>query len=303
MEFLALFRHSSNGIKVFLLLFLLVFFTLFSIAILALISVVSFHLPLSEMGSVNGADQPVNYLRIVQFVSQLGVFVLPPLVYGSFTHLKTMEGLGFRRISVPYVLFSGIVLFFVMLPFLHQLATWNESIRMPGILAGMEQWMQEKEELAKQMSLSFLEVGSFSGLMFNLLIIALMPALGEELLFRSVVQPLAINLTKRVHLGILITAILFSSMHLQFYGFFPRLLLGLILGYYYFWSGSIWVPMLMHFVNNASAVVLYWLDFNNIIGVDPEKFGSTDQDYLVGISLIFSAMIVYFTFRKREIGV
>src|SRR5207344_1198984 len=101
---------------------------------------------------------------------------------------------------------------------------------------------------------------SVLSLAINLFIIAFLPALGEELFFRGMMQKLFSQLTKNNHLAIIITSIIFSAIHLQFYGFLPRMVLGIFLGYLLVWSGSLWLPILAHFVNNASAVLFTFLD-------------------------------------------
>ena len=160
--------------------------------------------------------------------------------------------------------------------------------------------MHEKEQMAEDMSLQFLEVTGIRGLLFNLFMIGLMPAIGEELLFRSVIQPLAGKLLRNIYVGILVSAILFSGMHMQFFGFFPRLLLGIVLGIFYLWSGSIWVPMIMHLLNNCTAVLVYYLSHNQYIQVDPERFGSSDDFLWVIISLLISGLILFYVFRNKK---
>jgi membrane protease YdiL (CAAX protease family) len=88
------------------------------------------------------------------------------------------------------------------------------------------------------------------------IIIALLPAIGEEVCFRSILQRIIIQITRNAMSGILITAFIFSALHFQFEGFLPRMFLGFMLGYLYWYSGSIWTSMLAHFVNNAVQVVV-----------------------------------------------
>lgn len=242
----------------------------------------------------------LDLVRTVQVISQIGVFVLPPLLLAFLVSEHADDYLGLSTTPKGLFILGGSLLMFTMLPFIHFLADWNASLHLPDFLSTIEQWMREKEQQAEVMSLQFLEVANIKGLLFNLFMIGMMPAIGEELLFRSVVQPLAGKVFRSIHIGILVSAILFSGMHMQFFGFFPRLLLGLILGYFYLWSGSIWVPMLLHLLNNSTAVLVYYLAHNQYIQVDPERFGSSEKLLWVIMSLFFSGLILFYVYRKRK---
>ena len=104
---------------------------------------------------------------------------------------------------------------------------------------GIEKWMKDAEESAAEITKAFLDVKTIPGLVFNVFMIAFLPAVGEELLFRGIIQRIFTDMTKSHHWGIWISAILFSAMHFQFYGFVPRVLLGALFGYLLVWSGSI----------------------------------------------------------------
>jgi membrane protease YdiL (CAAX protease family) len=139
-------------------------------------------------------------------------------------------------------------------------------------------------------------VSDISGLIINLIMIAGLAAFGEELLFRSVLQSFLVKKCKNAHIGILITSIIFSLIHFDIYGFLPRLVLGLILGYMFYYSRSIWIPMAMHFVNNGTIVVLYFLNNVKVINIDVESFGQTNVAVLI-LSIIAMIVLSYFSIR------
>ncbi len=292
----AIFRQSSTGFQLFLLLFLIVFLTLISLLVIAGVTTLVFGLPMDRLNQLSPDN--LDLVRTVQVISQIGVFVLPPLFLALLVSEYADDYLGLSVPPKSLFLLGGGLLMFTMLPFIHFLADWNADLHLPDFMSGIEQWMREKEQQAEVMSLQFLEVSSIRGLFFNLFMIGMMPAIGEELLFRSVVQPLAGKLFRNIHIGILVSAILFSGMHMQFFGFFPRLLLGLLLGYFFMWSGSIWVPMLLHLLNNSTAVVVYFLAHNQYIQVDPERFGSSENLLWVIMSLLISGLILFYVFRN-----
>ena len=134
--------------------------------------------------------------------------------------------------------------------------------------------MKASEEQAAALTEAFLKMSTPGELIFNLFMIALIPAIGEELLFRGIVQNIFSRWLKNNHAAVWFTAILFSAMHMQFYGFIPRLMLGAMLGYLLVWSGNLWWPIIAHFVNNAAAVIFSYLFQNKFIDLDPDTIGS-----------------------------
>ena len=145
-----------------------------------------------------------------------------------------------------------------------------------------------------------LTVDTIGGLLFNLVVIALIPAIGEELTFRGVLQQ---GLTRRMnpHVAILLSAAIFSFIHFQFSGFLPRMFLGMLLGYLFYTSGSLWTCMLMHFLNNGSAVVVYYLNHKGIINVDVDHFGEAQNMWvLIASAVVTVALIVWCCWKKGQ---
>ena len=135
-------------------------------------------------------------------------------------------------------------------------------------------------------------------MIFNVFMVALIPALGEELLFRGVVQKIFTGWAKNIHIGVWMSALLFSAMHMQFYGFVPRLLLGAMLGYLFVWSGSLWLSILAHFVNNAAAVIFTYLYQQNLSSIDVDAVGTQEGEMMsVLISTAFTAMLLFMIYR------
>jgi len=131
--------------------------------------------------------------------------------------------------------------------------------------------------------------------------IAILPAIGEELLFRGVLQRIFANWTKNIHLGVWIAAILFSAMHMQFYGFLPRMMLGVLFGYLFVWSGSLLLPILCHFINNGSAVIYAY-----VAGVDQfleqeDSLGTAEGETVFTVtSALAIAGLLYFIYKKEK---
>ena len=245
-------------------------------------------------------EQPlsVTALKWVQFFQSTAMFLLPPLCVAylwSEQPLKWLRASEFQGFKVSG---SAILLMLVALPAINLLSYWNQQMSLPAFLEPLEQWMKTSEESAKVLTEQFMNATTFGGLIINILLMALLPALGEELTFRGVLMNFFEVKGKRVHLAIWCTAILFSAIHLQFYGFVPRMLMGALFGYMLVWTGSLWVPILMHFTNNAAAVVLYFVSLR--AGWDMEMvdaIGTGDTLWLGIVSMIVTIAGIY-AFRR-----
>jgi uncharacterized protein len=267
------------------------------------ISISNIGLVMSDLQSSTG----LNLARFMQIGSQLGLFLIPPLLMAFLVSRNPFGWLGFGR-RIPVVqLIAGIALLFVALPFLHWLAGINDMMNLPDWLSGVESWMRDQEDYAEVITKQFLDVKGLSLLLFNLLMIAMIPGIGEEMLFRSVLQPLLSKAFKSVHFGIFLTAFVFAAMHLQFYGFLPRLVLGLFMGYAFYLSGNIWLPVIMHTVNNGVAVVVHYLHFNGLSTVSVKDAASFSDSYVfVVLSVILSliclvVMVKSSPTKKKEV--
>ena len=230
-----------------------------------------------------------NGLRIAQGLSSIFMFVVPPIVYYYITRkTNQMQALGFRKMKLPWLfLIVGLMLMFLALPITEQLTHWNEAMKLGPAFSRLEEYMKMLEESTEAALEKMLNADTFGGLLLNLLIIALIPAVGEELTFRGVLQQ---SLTRKMnpHLAIILSAAIFSFIHFQFYGFLPRMFLGMLLGYMFYISGSLWPSILMHFVNNGTVVVLYYLNNKGIINVDMENFFGESMSVLLVIACAVS---------------
>ena len=263
---------QSTGMRIFI--FLMAFFvcTLIGAAVAALFTL--------------GND--ITRLKIGQGISSALMFIAPPLILYAFTRTEPMRQIGFRKPACWWMLLVGVILMFVSLPLTNILGTWNEKVNFGEFL---ETLLKMMEDAAGDLTERMLQVDTIWGLLGNLLVIALIPAIGEELTFRGVLQQ---SLTRRFnpHVAIWLSAFIFSFIHFQFYGFLPRMFLGLILGYMFYYSGSLWTSILMHFINNGTAVVVAYLDYKGLANVDWEHFGSTSNVALLITSLVLTAGMI-----------
>lgn len=191
----------------------------------------------------------VNVAKLIQAISSILLFIVPPFLFARFTFTGNYGYfLGFRNAEKANMYILAILGILLAMPFVIWLGHLNEAIPLPEKLNKME------EETAKQL-VAILKAKSTWDIVVNVFIIALLPAVGEELFFRGALQRVVIQLTRNPWAGIILTAVLFSALHLQFSGFLPRMFLGIVLGAFYWFSGSIYTSMIAHFTNNAVQVI------------------------------------------------
>lgn len=248
---------------------------------------------------VTGSDiMGLNSLRFMQISSQIFTFVLPPIVYALLIKENPFKSLGFNKTTITW-LFLGVAMMYAILPLNSVFAEWNANIKFPDSMTNFERLLQDMQERATEIMERFVNVTSIGGLILNLFMIAGLAALGEELLFRSIIQTSLIKVCKNAHIGIIIASAIFSIIHMEFYGLLPRFVLGMLLGYMYYYSRSIWIPIAMHFANNGTIVFLYYLNNIGTINIDVESFGKTNIFVLI-LSIIAMIALFWFTIKLNK---
>ena len=261
-----MFRGLSASSKFFFSLFIILISVLVTFIVGAIIAIPLFNVNFFINPEVISPDlsENINISKYFQIVSAIGIFIIPPIV---ISYLLSSEKLSYIGIGKTPQLISLIIVafsIFAIIPVIDFLAYVNSGMSFPESLSWVENWMREKEDMALVLTQEFLYMDGISDFMINMVMLAIIPAVGEEFLFRGVFQRIFSDWTKNVHVSIFITAVLFSAFHFQFYGFLPRLVLGLFLGYLFLWSKNIWLPVFGHFVNNATAVIYYYFSSQEV---------------------------------------
>lgn len=240
-------------------------------------------------------------LRYLVVSQGIALFIIPAIIILAL--MNPVPGFNFMLLKTPGIIEVGlvIVLAFCIFPITSFAGQLNSSLHVPDFLSGVEQWMKKKEYNAAHITDLLMVSDTFRVMLVNIFMIAVIPALGEELIFRGVFQKIFCNLFKSGHLAIWVTAILFSAFHFQFFGFVPRLILGLIFGYLFFWSGTLWIPVISHFVNNAVPVVgaylFGWEKLNGTADIIIWK-----QLFVLPLPiLVMTVIMIYFRNKGREI--
>ena len=291
--------YSKFLLAVGVVLISAVVFTLIS----TLAATVIYGIDLAHLQEVlNDSSNPraIPMLKFIQAFSAIGAFIFPALAIAFLFDHQPMNYLSIsKRINITSALLVVVALI-AALPLINYLGDLTSRMSLPSFLSGIEKWMKESEAKAAELTKQFLEMHSRSDLLLNIFLIGLLPAIGEELLFRGIIQKIFSEWSKNIHIGIWASAILFSAMHLQFYGFIPRMMLGGMMGYLLVWSGSLWLPILAHFVNNASAVIFIYLFKEEMMSVDPDKIG-IENDYLFVISsALVTGFLLWIVYKKEK---
>jgi uncharacterized protein len=300
----AILGHLTPFAKIVFVLMLIITGLILTLVIGILIAIPLFRINLlTDMTVLTNFSNPVvvNLLKYLQIVQSIGLFIMPPLLAGYFFEKNSFRYLGLNKQPGSKIFISVLLLMFFSIPFLNWMVSINESMKLPSFLQGIEQWMKDSEEQASQLTTAFLDVKSAGGFLVNILMIAILPAIGEELLFRGVLQKLFGEWFRNIHVAIFFTAFIFGAVHMQFYGLLPRMMLGVIFGYFFYWSGSLWIPIFAHFLNNASVVLISFLSNQGVIKTDYENFGNTDNLLLILGSVLISAILLIFIYRKQRL--
>lgn len=261
---------------------ILIFFgiTLMSLVIAAII-----------MGIVTSGGVSTLSLRISTLVQDVMLFILPAVITAVMVTPYPGELLAINRGAGVNLLIIVVLTFVVSLPSMNALVAWNESQTLPSALSGVEQWMRESENAAKGSVEMLLGGTSVGDLVVSILIVGVLAGFSEEIFFRGGLQRLLASGKMSPHAAIWLTAFIFSAFHVQFFGFFPRLLLGAYFGYLLWWSRSIWLPVFAHILNNSTVVYASW--HNRVYGAGEgsglDTFGA-ESVWMILLSIMFVAL-------------
>lgn len=216
------------------------------------------------------AENTVAPIKLLQIIASSFQFIGAGLFFSwinaepDFLKIRRSVNLGSLLLACTIII--------ACIPLISWMGALNAAIKFPAQLAWLEQSMKQSEQSIDHLVRYLLMVHHPVDIAVNLLMIALIPAIGEEIIFRGCLQQIFIKAFKNPHIGILVTAIIFSAVHFQFYGFLPRVFLGMLLGYLFYWSKSIWLSAGAHFFNNGLAVLsasvssmhTKWLDSDSV---------------------------------------
>ncbi len=246
----------------------------------------------SELFVTYPEDTARYFFRTMAAIHQLFTFFLPCLIFWWFFKRKQeADYYKLGRSPLPKALIFSVVFFMFSMPLVGLSAWLNQLLPLP-------EWATAIESDTAEMINILFSVDNTAGWLLNLFVIAAIPAVSEELFFRGIVQNKLVEYFKNPHLAIWLGAVFFSAFHFQFEGFFPRIVLGAVLGYLYYWSINLWIPIILHFFNNAILVSAPYLALS-------DQIPTADTDSTLSYSLILSALVAmilsYILIKNRRL--
>lgn len=267
-------RHYPKFLQVVLLMLLISF----SIAISSFICSKVYGVSLESIPSLANKNI-IHAAQLKQAISSLFRFLLSALLFAYLAHPQPKQYLGMHAIRKPNYIFIALLLLFGAVPLINQLSAW---IKLIDFGAAIKTAFKEQQKMIQSM-MSDTGTGQ---LLLYLLLFAALPAIGEELMFRGVVMRFAHQSSHNIHYAIVLSALVFGLAHGTLYNFLPISLAGVLLGYLYYWSGSIWVSIIAHFINNAIAILGLYLSNTGIISKE-----LSDAENLPWYVLLISALL------------
>lgn len=228
------------------------------------------------------------FLKIAQVVLVSITFIVPVVFFSYVIREEKIAFLPLKKLPNWKYFLVGLTICIIALPLVSGTAYWNSQMHFPAFLSGVEDWMRVKENAANETIKIFFSNNTFGNMITNLFVIAFMAGLSEEIFFRGFIQRLFIENKINYHVAVWTTAILFSAIHLQFFGFVPRMLLGAVLGYLYVFTNNLWVPIIAHTVNNGFAVVMAYLTGN----MESDPLTKNGEEQISPILVVVSAVLV-----------
>ncbi len=210
------------------------------------------------------------HLLTMLTIQDVLTFIIPAVVCMALFHDRPLHVMGFDKAPSWMSLLLIVAFYIISMPGMNWLVHLNEGMTLPSWMSGIEQWMRTSENEAAETTKQLLDIHSIGSLLPAIFVIGFMAGLSEETLFRGAMLRTMQHSRLGTHAAVWIAAIVFSAIHMQFYGFVPRLILGLWMGYLLVWTGSLWVPIIAHTLNNSTVVVFSYLTNK---GVLPEGYG------------------------------
>ena len=272
----------------FRILALIIFSQILGFIILALLTGLSF-------ADLNGLDADSSMTIIEKlglynyiFVSQLATVLIPAIVFLLiFRKNDLFADIGLVMPKRNSYFTYAIFLLFLSYPLIQFSADLNSKMF-------FSDWMSGESDMISKITMDILKMNNLWELLRNIFLVALLPAIGEELFFRAGIQKELLKYFERKDLAIILTAIIFSAFHMEFDGFLPRFFLGLILGYAYYWSSSIWVSIAIHFINNSLLVITAYFTSENL-----EDLVTTKSTEEIPIYILMMSLVAVFVIRHK----
>lgn len=244
---------------------------------------------------IGSGGKELAMLRISAVVQDIFMFILPPVITALIITRQPVRLLALGKGPTLTMLLMAVAVMIVSSPFMSWIIELNQSIHLPESLATVEAAMRTMEDNAASAVESMLGPSTPGNLIVNVLLIGIMAGFSEELFFRGGLQRLLSTTRMSPWAAVWISAIVFSALHMQFFGFVPRMLLGAFFGYLLVWSGSVWLPIALHAFNNSMFVILKQVTGSG----EPSLGGAESSWYTILISAILTGAGLWLLYQNR----
>lgn len=240
--------------------------------------------------------RPEAALRIATVVQDFLVFIVPAIATAMVASRLPARLLAVDRWAGWANVLWTLLVMCLSVPAMNLLVEWNQNIHLPESMSEIETSLRAMEDAAMASTQLLIGGGGVGSMIVAILIVGVLAGFSEELFFRGALQRLFCMTNLNKHVAIWLTAVIFSAIHFQFFGFVPRLLLGAFFGYLLWWSGSLWLPIIAHIFNNTLVVVSEYMKAANPESFDFDKIGSSNP-MLAFASLILTVAGIWWVKR------
>lgn len=255
---------------------------------------------ISILAPVMGGIDSLNFIRVMQVFQSVFIFLVPALLCAYLFNEDGCQYLKIKKAVNLKVLIYSIILIVAIQPLISFTGYYNKMMTLPESLSELEQSMQAMENSAAALLERLMADHSPDVVIANFIVIAVAAGITEEFFFRGSLQQLVKKICHNRHVTVWITAFIFSFIHFQFYGFVPRMLLGALLGYIFLWSGNLWIPVIVHILNNALSVALYYKFHSTPVYDRLESFGTGDTVWATVASIAVTGVILSLLSREYQ---
>jgi membrane protease YdiL (CAAX protease family) len=290
---------------------LVIFVSYLTISLLSMILALPlFSLTWSGLSSILANEMKnadLGLIKYFQLTQTLALFLVPAILLNYLIFSFDNQFIKGNILARPGIILLLFVLLLVSIPLVTKLIEWNTSFRFPSWAHNLETTVKRMEDERNELTVRMLSGSGIKELLFNLFMIAIIPAFGEEFIFRGIIQQLFVRWLKNIHVAVCISAFLFSAVHFQFFGFIPRFMLGVLFGYLFYWSGSIWFAVWAHFINNVLAVIFTYMEnlsANILPPILSEEYHASSVEVIISLVLTIAILTYiwsYFRNRPNEI--
>lgn len=249
-------QQISYPLQFLMLLGLVGLFMIFGSILIAALGSNLLGVSLFQVPDALNRPQNANISRLLNTLATLIAFLIPALVFAKVISKQPFSWLGFNKKMNSKQLLIVVLITFAGMILSGSLGMLNQDI---PLSEGLLKQAQQLENTYKNAMMNMAHMTNLTDYLFAMLVMALAPAIFEEVLFRGAFQQVFIGWTKHAWAGIIITSILFSAIHFSFFGFLPRIALGLILGLIFFYTNNLWLSILLHFLNNGFVVTQLYI--------------------------------------------